>query len=182
MQVLPDNQEVTIRPLGEEDTQAFISLRTRALKRYPGSFGAAPEDAPPAETTRRNIAAKNEKDFILGYFQGNALRGTLGFVRHKQQKKRHKAFIWGVFVEPSCQGKGIGKALMSEALVRARKLPGLRSVHLSVSQTSQAALALYEGFGFEAWGVEVASLQVDGIFVDEIFMRLDLHSENGSSH
>jgi RimJ/RimL family protein N-acetyltransferase len=57
---------------------------------------------------------------------------------------------------------------------RARELPGLEHMLLSVTSENAAALALYRGLGFTAWGTEPAALKVDGVDYDEIHMMLSM--------
>jgi ribosomal protein S18 acetylase RimI-like enzyme len=57
--------------------------------------------------------------------------------------KQHEQVLHKIMVHPICRGKGIGKALMKEALEGAR-VPVL----LTVDPENKPAVQLYEGFGF----------------------------------
>jgi len=56
--------------------------------------------------------------------------------------------VAALLVEFRARGHGVGQALMSLALDRARQR-GCRRVELDVNERNDAALALYEALGFE---------------------------------
>lgn len=162
-----------IRALGPEDLDAFIQIRSDSLRMSPEAFGSDPR-APEAfdrMATHKDLAAKNERNFILGYFQGERLVGMMGFILSERAKIRHRAFIWGVFVYADCRGMGIGKALMQELLARAAQLEGLDKIVLSVNHSSIAAKRLYESLGFKQYAVEKDAMRWNGVSLDEIFME-----------
>ncbi len=63
---------------------------------------------------------------------------------------------------------------MNAAVEFARSLPGVRYVHLCVSEQSGGAQALYERVGFRVWGTEPAAMVIDGGDVPEEHMVLTL--------
>ena len=87
-------------------------------------------------------------------------------------KRRHKGFIFTVYVEELFRGRGIAAALVDAAIAAARAA-ALRSVWLSVSVGNDARRT-YERLGFRTFGIERRSLLVDGVFVDTELMQLDL--------
>jgi RimJ/RimL family protein N-acetyltransferase len=56
----------------------------------------------------------------------------------------------GVFVKKAHRKKGLGTALMAEALLHLRN-KGVKSVELGVDGNNLAALKLYRKFGFEVY-------------------------------
>ena len=58
-----------------------------------------------------------------------------------------EAEILTLAVAPQARGKGLGRALLKAAIVRAREL-GAESMFLEVGADNPAALALYAGLGF----------------------------------
>jgi GNAT superfamily N-acetyltransferase len=59
-----------------------------------------------------------------------------------------------MFVDPSCRGTRIGAAVLDQLELHARRL-GMTELKLETSAKQQAALRLYEGFGFtpcDLWG------------------------------
>lgn len=160
-----------IRALAEKDVDEFLKIRMDSLKLSPKSFGADPNTNIDKERTRLDLQSKNEENFILGYLEGDQVTGMIGFIREKSIKKRHKGFIWGVFVYAEYRGRGIGKKLMESCLHRLSTIHGLEKVVLTVSSTSTEAIALYEKFGFSQFGIEKKSMKWQDEYVDEIYME-----------
>lgn len=162
-----------IRPLDSDDLDAFIQIRSDSLTQAPQAFGSDPRPVSAFDRTQteKDLAAKNEKNFILGYFDEGVLQGIMGFALSDREKVRHRAFIWGVFVYPQYRGKGIGKALMEATLERAKGIEGLAKVVLSVTASAEAAKSLYESFGFKTYGLERDAMRWKGESLDELFME-----------
>ena len=87
---------------------------------------------------------------------------------------QHTAVIWGMHVAAEHQEKGYGRALLIAALDRAREVPGLALVRLSVESTNEPARTLYASLGFDTYGVERRALLVGGKYYDEELMALEL--------
>jgi ribosomal protein S18 acetylase RimI-like enzyme len=169
-----------IRPLVEADAPAFRALRLRALRDHPDAFGASYEEGLARPTSgyveQLRAAAASPDDRIFGAFDdGGALVGMVGFRREGYAKIRHRGYIWGMYVAPEVRGQGVGRALIGAALDRARSLPDLDQVNLSVMTTNVAARALYASLGFAAYGLERRALKLpDGTALDEEHMVLFL--------
>ncbi len=86
--------------------------------------------------------------------------------------KAVKAFVWGVYVGKKVRGQGLGRALLSELMARARTYPGLEQLILGVGTTQGSARALYRSLGFEPFGLERRGLKVGTEYIDEEHMVL----------
>lgn len=161
-----------IKAINENQLDDFLKIRRDSLLLDPPAFGADPNPQMDREKTRRDLQAKNEENFILFYYQQQQVAGMLGLMRFTKVKVRHKAYIWGVFVYPQFRGQGIARQLMEEAIARARKIVGLEKINLGASHTSDAALALYEGLGFKAYGRERRAMKWEGEWIDEVLFDL----------
>jgi ribosomal protein S18 acetylase RimI-like enzyme len=98
-----------------------------------------------------------------------------GFVRERGLKERHKGSIWGVYLNASARGKGIGRKLLETLLERTVKCEGLEQIVLSVATTQAAASSLYRSLGFVPFGREPRALKVGDCYIDEEYMVLHLN-------
>ena len=171
-------QDVTIRALKENDACNFQKLRLRALKEHPDAFSSTYERESTyslefvAERLRRTVESRN--NFTLGAFRQKELIGVVGFRRIDGEKEQHRGHIWGMYVRSEEQGKGFGKALLSNAIDLANSLPGLEQIELDVVTRNRQARNLYAYLGFASCGVDPRALFVDGEYLDEERMVLFL--------
>ncbi|HEY2460752.1 MAG TPA: GNAT family N-acetyltransferase [Candidatus Acidoferrum sp.] len=165
-----------IRQLTESDADVFWTFRLRALELDAEAFTESAEEhkgtsiAFHAERLRSDPA----ESFVFGAFDGKELVGTAGFYREKHGKRRHLGKIWGVHVSPAVRGRGVGRQVLAALIEKAKTLPGLVAIQLSVGTTQTAARKLYAGLGFRPWGCEPRALQIGEKYVDEEHMVLDL--------
>ena len=87
---------------------------------------------------------------------------------------RHVAWL-GIFVKRKHWGKGVGGALMEEAIKLAGQL-GCRKLMLGTTEGNERAIKLYRKFGFEAEACMSGYSYVDGSWRDEYIMGLELAS------
>lgn len=160
-----------IRNLQAEDVDRYLKLRLAALAESPTSFVVTVEEeqALGVEERRRRIADTDD-GFVVGAFDGNALVAMAGVLRENRQKLSHKVMLWGVYVSPPWQGRGVGRTIVTDALRQTASLPGIRKIYLGVNATNAPAIALYESLGFQAYGLDESFMIVNGEPQDEIFM------------
>ena len=167
-----------VRTLTESDVGIYWDLRLRALKEEPAAFLTSYTEAKQRSlesvAERLRSEANTPDSFTLGAFPEEQIAGMVGFYREKAEKCRHKGSIWGMYVTPEARGHGLGRALMSEAIARARSLPDLEQIQLGVVVTQTAARRLYVSLGFEPFGLEKRAVKIGDRYFDEEMMALQL--------
>lgn len=165
-----------IRELSGADAAEYSQLRAEGLESEPFAFGQAVEEHRrlSLEEIAGRLGSIAENKFTLGAFEADDLIGTATFIREAGRKENHKGRIYGVYVTRAHRGTGVGKALISAVVARARLFPSLEQIQLAVATRQQAACRLYRKLGFEAWGTEPSALKIGSEYVDEMHMILRL--------
>jgi len=160
--------DIAIRRLLAADAEGYRSIRLAALADAPEAFGSdvATESASPVDAFANTLRS----GYVAGAFAGGRLVAIAGFRALEREKTRHRGDIWGVYVAPDARGTGIGRRLMEHVLDYARTQ--VLQVHLAVTASNGAAVALYEHLGFIRYGTEPRALKVNGRYLDEHLMVL----------
>lgn len=167
-----------VRLLDADDAPAYQALRLLGLRAFPEAFtsSAEQESGKPLEVSRLRLTpdATRPHDFFLGAFLDGELCGIVGLQGRYRPKERHNATLIGMVVSPQRAGQGIGRALVEALVQRARGLPALEQIDLTVTAGNTRALALYEHRGFVRVGVLPRAIKVDGHYHDKLRMQLRL--------
>src|SRR5215510_5390941 len=115
-------EKIIVRALTGTDAKAFQAIRLRSLKEHPEAFAAAYEDESdiPLERAVERLNEPTTERFLLGAFVNDELIGIAGGSRDSLRKSRHRAHIGGMYVVPEARGRGVGRALLNEAITRLR--------------------------------------------------------------
>jgi ribosomal protein S18 acetylase RimI-like enzyme len=164
-----------IRLFTEQDAQALWNLRMQALETDPWSFVDSSEElrAISVEEFATRLRSGDAENFIVGAFEQQTAVGMVGCYQEVPLKRRHKAWIWGVFVTPAARGKGIARSLMQAAIDRAKNIDGLDMVMLTVAVDQPAPRKLYEALGFRSFGIEPKGIKIGNQAHDEEHMVLE---------
>jgi ribosomal protein S18 acetylase RimI-like enzyme len=156
-----------VRRLGPADAAGYQALHLQGFLRHPGEFRIAVEDE--AALAAEAIAARLVGSFVVGGFDGKGLAGIAGLTRMEGAKLRHKALLWGMYVDDRARGRGLANELMQVMLLEADST-GVEHVLLTVVADNVRARRLYQRWGFRVYGVEPRAVRVDGRYVDEALM------------
>jgi ribosomal protein S18 acetylase RimI-like enzyme len=164
-----EENPVEIRLFTEQDAQSLWDLRMLALETDPWSFVDSPEElrSMSVQEFATRLSADRAENFIVGAFEQGASVGMVGCYQEVPLKRRHKAWIWGVFVAPAARGRGIAKSLMQAAIQRAKSIPGVEMLLLTVGVGQPAPRKLYASLGFRSFGIEPRGLKIGNESHDE---------------
>jgi RimJ/RimL family protein N-acetyltransferase len=104
--------------------------------------------------------------------EDGTLVGRLSVGRDPHPASAHVAYV-GLMVAFDARRQGVGTALLQAAVEWAREA-GIRKLELHVFPWNEAAIALYEAFGFEREGFRKGHYRRGGEFVDAILMAYEI--------
>jgi ribosomal protein S18 acetylase RimI-like enzyme len=106
-----------------------------------------------------------ERRLVVGRLDG-VIAGSVQLSRapRNNEAQAFAGTLSAAFVAPWARGRGIARAVVTEAEGFAREL-GLVVLNLDLRDTQKAAIGLYEGLGYRRWGTHPCYAQVDGRIV-----------------
>ncbi|AXR06309.1 GNAT family N-acetyltransferase [Salinimonas sediminis] len=120
------------------------------------------------------IFTGTEQYTLVSVIEGRVI-GHVTFFLTNKIRNRHSASV-AIAVHPDSHGKGVGRALMNEALNQADNWLNLVRVELEVHADNLSAVSLYEKAGFEVEGRKRLSTFKNGRYIDMLIMsRLHPH-------
>ncbi|WP_426370320.1 GNAT family N-acetyltransferase [Pseudocolwellia sp. HL-MZ7] len=90
-------------------------------------------------------------DYILVAELDNKVIGHVSLILSNKPREKHSASL-AIAVHPDSHGKGVGRKLLTEAINQADNWLNLLRLELEVYPENEAALSLYEKFGFQIEG------------------------------
>ncbi len=136
---------VVLRQFEIRDQEAVCSLHERAMKLVGTYFENTDPKSDWDKDIRdiENIYIKNNGEFYVATVEDDIVAmGALGKVDD------NTAEVKRMRVEPSWQGKGIGKLILGQLIHRAKEL-GYSRLILDVAEKQKIAQHLYESLGFK---------------------------------
>lgn len=174
---------MNIKLLDAFDAESYWALRLEALKQNPEAFltsyGDAIKRENPIDQVTRNFSA--EGNYTFGAFDNNELIGVVTLLHETAEKIQHRANIYAMYVTPKKQGFGVGKALMTAAINKAKSLKTIEKINLSVMASNEKAKQLYSKLGFQVYGFEENAVKDCGVYYNDQHMVLHLNSAKEES-
>ncbi len=172
-------EHLTIRRAEAEDCVGIAEM-FKSLKVYAGTLQLP---YPSREYWRRRITENSESAHYLVAVVDDRIVGMVGIDTFPNRPRRKHAGAIGLSVHEEWQGKGVGAALMRAILDLADNWLNLTRVELEVYADNEAAIHLYERFGFEVEGTMRQHAFRDGSYIDsKIMARLIDRTRCPSNH
>jgi RimJ/RimL family protein N-acetyltransferase len=164
-----------IRRAEPKDAEALVRL-ARAVGSEPGGWLITEDDWRSPGDERRYLKAIRRYAHAAVYVaetDEGELVGRLSVARDQHPASVHVADL-GLMVAGGYRRQGVGSALLHEA-VRWAEESGVRKLELHVFPHNEAAIALYENFGFEREGYRKQHYRrSSGEYVDAILMAYEV--------
>lgn len=155
-----------IRRAEPDDCAAIYEMFTSA-KVYSGTLQLP---YPSREQWRQRLTAGDDGTYNLVAVVNDRVVGMLSVHTFPNRPRRRHAGAIGISVHDEWQGKGVGSALMRAGLDLADNWLNLTRLELEVYTDNEAAIRLYERFGFEHEGTLRQHAFRDGRYVDSHLM------------
>jgi RimJ/RimL family protein N-acetyltransferase len=162
-----------VRPAIPGDAEALVSLA--------GAVGSEPEGWLIADSAWRTVGEERRYLRALRRYSHAAvfvaeteagIVGRLSVARDPHPASAHVADL-GLLVAADWRRRGIGRALLEEAVAWAREA-GIRKLELHVFPHNEPAIALYDSFGFVREGYRRAHYRRGSEYVDAVLMAYDV--------
>jgi RimJ/RimL family protein N-acetyltransferase len=165
---------VRIRPAEPGDAQGLVRLG-RAVGSEPGGWLITTSGWRSVGDERRYLRAlrryRDAAVYVAETDEGEVV-GRLSLSRDTHPGSSHVADL-GLMVAASHRRQGIGRALLEQAVAWCRAA-GIRKLELHVFPHNEAAIRLYEEFGFEREGYRKAHYRREDGYVDAILMAYEV--------
>lgn len=136
---------VLIRLAREADAAAIASIYRRYVEESRISFE---EEAPDALEMQRRIAG--DKPGLYPWLVAEEYGSLLGYAASSPFRTR-PAYRWivetGIYLDPAAQGRGVGRALLSELLALLQR-QGFAAAIGAIALPNDSSVALHEKLGF----------------------------------
>ncbi|MGY0193861.1 GNAT family N-acetyltransferase [Leptothrix sp. BB-4] len=162
-----------VRQLTEADAADYRALMLDAYQLEPDAFTSTVEERQslPLSWWQARIGNKPDaSEWVFGACCEGVLVGLAGLSRGQRERTSHKGTLFGMYVAPGHRNRGLARLLVQAVLAKARDVPGLVLVQLTVTEGNQPATKLYESCGFISFGVEPLANRIGAAFVSKRHM------------
>lgn len=161
-----------LRPLTAADLAAYRELMMEAYTLSADAFTTTAEERArePESWWLRRIADPGGLSAAFGAWDAGRLAGSVALEYAAKPRTRHDVLVLGMYVRAAARGRGLGRALLDAAIRHAAQRPHTRLLTLTVTAGNEAAIRLYEGAGFRAWGTQPMAIATPSGYKDKVHM------------
>lgn len=132
-----------------------------------GEFTVSEEEE---RTILQNMAEARNQLYLLAMIDGSIV-GSLTF-RGGPKKRTAHAGEFGITVQKTHWGKGIGRLMLQYLFEWAKETGTVRKINLRVRSDNERGIRLYKSLGFVEEGLLRREFFIDGVFYDAYLMGL----------
>ena len=165
-------EKVQIRLAEQKDAVNMLEIQRAVLSEEQYLLSTIEEFNQSVEGQKAWIQSKidNERETILVAEIENVVVGWLVFQSSSRKRLSHTG-SFGMMIDSTFRGKGIGKALMQELLNWAEQNRYIEKVSLGVFSTNINAISLYKKMGFIEEGRKIGEVKLnDNEYIDDVLM------------
>jgi RimJ/RimL family protein N-acetyltransferase len=162
--------DLVVRPAEPADAAALVRLGREVGSEPEGWLISGGWRGTGAERRYLRTVRRSRDAAVFVAEAPEGIVGRLSIARDSHPASRHVADL-GLMVAASHRRRGIGTALLDAAVGWARDV-GVRKLELHVFPYNEAAIALYEQFGFRREGYRRSHYRREDGYVDAILMAL----------
>lgn len=148
--------------LSEDDLDQLCEAAAAAIIEGGGFGWVKPQPRGVLETHFRGVLLVPERALFLARLDGLVV-GSAQLIRppRNNEAQAFAASLAHAFVAPYARGHGLARLLIARAEEYAAAT-GVKVLNLDLRETQSAAIALYEGLGYQCWGRHPAYALVNG--------------------
>ena len=162
------NEQVTIRPVTEADTDRIIAWRNAPSVMAHFIYRTPLTRKAHLNWLHNRVETGEVAQFVI--YDGET---AVGSVYLRDIDRNNRKCEYGIFIgDEDCRGKGIGTAAAKLALAHAFEELGLNRVYLRVFADNLGAIKSYEKAGFRYEGTFRQDVMIDGVGEDIVFMAI----------
>jgi L-amino acid N-acyltransferase YncA len=162
--------DVTVRPATAADAAAICAIYNQGIE---DRLATLETELRTPDERRQWLAGRGPRHPVLVAEPEGARATAIGWASLNAFNPRraydHVADL-SVYVERSWRGRGIGRRLLDELVVRGREL-GYHKLALAAFPTNDAGVALYRRCGFREVGVYREQGRLDDCWIDVVVME-----------
>ncbi|MHC4223756.1 MAG: GNAT family N-acetyltransferase [Planctomycetota bacterium] len=174
--VTPDGRSYVVRSARIQDAGRILDHAYLIHRHDPEANVPDPDEfqlsADRLRSTLRSLEKSDNSLFLVACARTEVI-ATLSVDGGHYRKVRHTGHI-GMSVNPKWRRQKVARTLLETAIESARSGGVLRRLTLRVFSTNEAAIRLYESFGFAAEGCGKGQIRIGDRYADDLLMALEL--------